>query len=377
MSNGKVLAGIEPEVFGWLKESSGWSSEEIAKRLKISEENIRKIEAGKKKITFRQMKELAGIFKRPVAAFLLAEPKEEKPAPKDFRMIPGKEGKFDKKTLLVLRKARWLQELGKELALNINYSPEAALPEAGISADSKEAAESMRSLLGMDENVRRKFRNSYEMFNHLRNRLEDFNIAVFQFSMPVEDARGFVFADEYPFVIVVNTKDSIEARIFSLMHEFGHILLRQSAIDLPDVSVSKGNVEMWCNEFSASFLLPKKTAIEIFESERGNLTEADALKRMSARYKVSKAMLLVKMLDLGYIKKDEYDGILDRYKRVQKEEIRAGIPSDVRCLSEMGSKFVSLVADNYGKKKITYTDALNYLSIKSRNFDKVLAKVKR
>jgi len=51
------------------------------------------------------------------------------------------------------------------------------------------------------------------------------NILVFQFSMPIEDARGFALTDMNPNVIVVNSKDSIEARLFSLMLEFGHILL--------------------------------------------------------------------------------------------------------------------------------------------------------
>ena len=45
--------------------------------------------------------------------------------------------------------------------------------------------------------------------------------------------------------------------------------------------------------------------------------------------------------------------------------------SDRRCLSELGAKFVSIVANNYDKNYITYTDALNYLSTKSKNFDKV------
>ena len=73
-----------------------------------------------------------------------------------------------------------------------------------------------------------------ELFNLLRDIIEDKNILVFQISMPVEDARGFAIADETPAIIVVNSKDHIEARVFSLMHEFGHILLKESGISLPE-----------------------------------------------------------------------------------------------------------------------------------------------
>ena len=78
---------------------------------------------------------------------------------------------------------------------------------------------------------------------------------------------------------------------------------------------------------------------------------------------------------------------MERYKPQEAEvaeeeeeetETKAGgIPADVRCLSEIGNKFVSLVANNYDRNHITYTDALNYLSIKSKNFDKVLAKARK
>jgi len=36
-------------------------------------------------------------------------------------MLPGKKNVFDKKTIVVLRKARSLQEIGSALSRNINY----------------------------------------------------------------------------------------------------------------------------------------------------------------------------------------------------------------------------------------------------------------
>jgi len=66
---------------------------------------------------------------------------------------------------------------------------------------------------------------------------------------------------------------------------------------------------------------------------------------------------------------------------VEGEEVEekkgGGATADVRCLSEVGNKFVSIVANNYDRDYITYTDALNYLSIKSKNFDKVLAQARK
>lgn len=373
---------IELSVLKWLVESSGWTNEEIAKRLGTSNKNIKRIITGDKKPTFRQLQELSRIFKRPIAAFLLSEPKKEKPKPKDYRLLPGKIDKFDKKTLLTLRRTRRLQELSKELSKNIKYDTKTKLGKAKIIDNPKKLAERYRDIFELNLEKQKKFKTAYELFNYIRDILEDMNIYVFQFSMPVEDARGFVLVDDYPYIIVVNTKDNIEARLFSLMHEFGHILLGESAIDLPEAgSSTKNKVESWCNEFSAAFLLPKSIAKDIFTEHKLALTQTKTLNYLSRKYKVSKAMLLVLMKRLNFITRKEQENILNRFSTdlIKEKETKreGGVPSDRRVLAEKGNKFISLVANNFDREFITYTDALNYLSIKSNNFDKVLAKARK
>jgi Zn-dependent peptidase ImmA (M78 family) len=380
MSRKSIKVDVKPEVFKWLRESAGWSIEDVSKRIKTSPETVTAFEAGKKKPTLRQLRELSQSFRRPIAAFLLSEPKKEKPKPKDYRFIPNKIGIFDKKTILVLRKARSLQEIGKELSRNIEYDTKAKVERVDVSDRPEKIARKYRDIFELNEEKQRKFKTPYELFNYLRDILENMNILVFQFSMPVEDARGFVLSDELPAIIVVSTKDSIEARIFSLMHEFAHILLGESVIDFPDISLSYRNrIEKWCSEFASSMILPKETAKTLFEANRNNLTDRKTLKALSRKHKVSKAMILFNMLKMDYITKIDYENIINRYKPKPTEIERkgkggGGISADKKCISEVGTKFVSLVANNYDKGYINYTDALNYLSIKSKNFDKVLAK---
>ena len=380
----QILVDIEPSVLKWLIESSGWTKEEIAKRLKTSTQTIEKFLNKKKNPTYRQLEELSKIFKRPVASFLLSKPIPEKPKPKDYRMLPDKTDVFDKKTILVMRKARKLQELSRELSKNIAYETGLKIKRTKITENPEAVAGHFREIFSLTEEKQKKFKTPYELFNYLRDILEEHNIFLFQFSMPVDDARGFVFVDEKPNVIVVNTKDTIEARIFSMMHEFGHILLGESVIDLPDASsLYKDNVERWCNEFASAFLLPKQTAKEEFNQNRMKLTQRRTLKTLSNRYKVSKAMLLLNMLKLRYITKTDYDRKMNQYeeatdqKKEDKKKSSGGPASEIQCLSKVGNKFVSLVANNYDKNYITYTDALSYLSIKSKSFDKVLSKAKK
>lgn len=384
MTKKSITVNIELSVLNWLIDSSGWSIDEIAKRLNTSIENLQKIRKGIKKPTIRQLQILSIIFKRPIAAFLLSKPIKEKPMPKDYRMLSiQKKDKFDKKTMLVLRKSRRLQELSKELSRNIRYETKTTLKQLTIKENPEIIANKYRELFNLTEERTRKFKTTYELFRFLRDILEDMNIFIFQFSMPIKDARGFVLVDDTPNIIVVNTKDSIEARLFSLMHEFAHVLLGESVIDLPDIStINKNDTEIWCNNFSASFLLPKSLANQLFNEKKETLTETKTLESLSRKYKVSKAMLLVSMKKLNFISNKEYENILNRFKlnavlKEQNEKRGGGVSSDKRTLSEVGNKFVSLVANNFDKEFITYTDALNYLSIKSNNFDKVLSQAKK
>ncbi|SJK85545.1 XRE family transcriptional regulator [Cuniculiplasma divulgatum] len=378
-----ITVEVNPDILKWLRESSGWKMEEVGKRLGTSPETILEFETGKKSPTLTQLRVLSELYKRPLASFFLSKPKEEKPLPKDYRFLPSRANVFDKKTILAIRRSRSLQSIGKELSLNIRYETVTKTKKAALTDRPEIIAAEYRELFNLSFEKQRKLKDAYKLFGYMRDVLEDSNILVFQFSMPIEDARGFALADDIPSIVVINSKDSIEARLFTLMHEFGHILLGETVIDIPDESqANRDSIERWCNAFSASFLLPKESISELFKGYRGRLTETNTLNSLSTKYKVSKAVLLVKMLELDYISRQEFENVLARYvpKETKKIEIKKkgiSLTSDQRCLSEMGNKFVSLVANNFDKDFITYSDALSYLSIKSKNFDKVLAKARK
>ena len=374
---------VVPQVLNWLRTSAGWEIEEVAKKLGTSVEIVKDLESGKRNPTLRQLHTLSEIYKRPIASFFLSKPKQERPMPKDYRFLPNKTNIFDRKTILAIRRTRSLQNLSKELSLNINYTTKMEVKKAELTDNPELIASEYRKILNLDIEKQRKFRDAYKMMGHLRDVLEDLNILVFQFSMQMEDARGFALADEAPNIIVINSKDSIEARLFTLMHEFGHIILGETVIDLPEVSLqARNNIEAWCNTFSSAFLLPKEVSIDLFNKNKHNLTETNTLNDLSKRYKVSKAVLLVKMVNLNYISRQEFESVLARYTpketKVEKKEKKVmGMASDQRCISEVGNKFVSLVANNFDREFITYNDALSFLSIKSRNFDKVLSRARK
>lgn len=369
---------INPELILWAIKSSGWDEKEIILKLKINEKTYTTWIEGKDKPSLKQLEILANQTKRPLASFFLPKTPVEKPKPKDYRMLPEKEGKFARKTTLAIRRARELQQITKELSSNIYEDSKLKIKKQNTESSPKEIAKELRNKFEITEEKQKKFKDPYKFFNFLREKLEEINIFTFQISMPVEDARGFALSDEVPNIVAVNSQDQIEARIFTLMHEVGHILLGNTGISIPDFN-NQNKIERWCNEFSSLFLLPEEMAKKIFEENKKELVETKTLNSLSRKYKLSKAMLLYNMLKLKFINAEKYNEVLGRSRKIELEKQEksggAGITADKKCISELGNKFISLVADNIDKKQITYSDALNYLSIKAKNFNKVLNKI--
>ena len=167
-----IKVNVEPSIIKWAIGSSGWTDDDLIKKLKISQNTYSGWLQGEQSPTLRQLEDLASAIKRPLAAFFLSIPPVEKPLPKDYRMIPDREGKFDKKTILAIRRARRLQKISKELSDNLSSSISYSLPKATIANNPKQLAERYRQKLNFNERIQKKLRSSYEVFNFLRDSLE-------------------------------------------------------------------------------------------------------------------------------------------------------------------------------------------------------------
>jgi len=369
---------VNPEILRWARERAGFSEEETAKKLKISIENYRKIETGKKKPTFTQIERLARIFKRPTAVFFLPEPPDEPPFSASFRIMPKSEQNLSRELRLAIRKARYYQSIANELMEDLGINPKANVKFATINDDPLLLAREERRKLGISIEEQFEFRNAYSAFNRWRNAVEAQNILVFQFKFPIESARGFSLMDKEPPVIVLNSSDNILARIFTLFHEYAHILLRLPEIYTGEETIDYDKeIESWCNKFASEFLVPENfLKNEKSYRELINKTKSleEVLKILSQRFKVSKHAILTKLKVINVISNEEYEEISLKLKsQFIKEEKRGfSLPAHKRCIQEKGEKFVSIVLNAKEKEIITSADMIEYLSLKLDNLKRLI-----
>lgn len=219
-----------------------------------------------------------------------------------------------------------------------------------------------------------------ERLARIKSALETHNIIIQQSGMSknqtrkainLTECRGYAIYDEYAPLIFINSKDTSEnGKIFTLLHELAHILLKHSGVSSYDFRM---NEEYQCNEIAGEILMPlKKFKVQW---DKNSSLESN-IERISPYfdYIASPLAIATKALLNKLIKYEKYQEF--------KETYLAKIPAERKNTG--GNYYSNITAansKNFAKSVIvdtlngyeTYKDAMNLLDIKSVKTFKNLA----
>jgi len=381
MSRKAIYVNVNPAVMKWARESSGRDFRDVKKRLDISIDTIEEWELGTKKPTLNTIKKLATFYKRPLAVFFLPEPPQEPSMPTDFRFLPAdKRRPLSTKALLAVRRARRLQSLATEIMEEFGDKPIAKIGRASLTEDPEVVATRERDRLSIRVEQQLDFKGDYDAFNKWREALENLNILVLQARISPEEARGFSLLDHLLPTIIVSISDYIRARIFTLFHEYAHLLLGTSGIcfphEAPEEDATKYEIERFCDHFAGALLVPQHALLQddnVKQIIKGtNSLDDYLLYDIAGHFKVSKAVILRRLLYCELITRDQYKGeLVDLRARKKIERKGFGLPPAKRCVAESGRLFVSLALEAKERDLVTYSDLSDYLSIRVKHLNKL------
>ena len=376
MSPRSVTAEVKPELLIWARETAGLEVTEVARRLS----KIDKWERGDARPTVSQLETLSDLYKRPLAAFFLPAPPQEPPLPTDFRVLPGDEPhSLSRRVRLAMRRARRIQRIDTELSQELGIRSESHLPRFRVSDSPENRGASVRSLLGISLEQQLGWPTDRDAFNVWRAAVEALGVLVLQLSIPVREARGFSLSDGPKPTIVVSSSDAVPARIFTLFHELGHLLLNMSGVCTPDLrSEVTANVEQFCNALSAAVLVPLstlRTRHDLLNLD-GSPGEADERLASAARtFKVSRYVVLRRLLTGQHITLQLFRRIMTRWEREDANQPRrqqgGPVKPAVQTVAQLGTHFVSLVLDAHSRNTITSSDVSDYLSLRLKHLPAV------
>lgn len=372
---------VEPAVLIWARESIGLSRTDVAKSkyLDVSEDLVSRWESGEKRPTIEQLEKLAKKYKRPLAAFLLPEPPTELPLPSDYRRFPSDtKPPLSPKTLLAIRRARRLQSVAGELSADLGRTVIPTVARLDEAENPETAAKRVRKHLGIEVETQLEWANERRALDNWRDIVESSGVLVARASMPLKEERirAFSLAQPEPPIIVLNSQDALNGRIFSLFHEYAHILLGSGGIC--SVEEVDEETERFCNRFAAAFLLPEADLKEhpltqkLVSSRSSPAAVDEALGQLAKAFKVSPEAALLRMVTLRLIARAVYE----RWREEQEEwePIRRGgrgrnMPTE--CIRKNGVSFLSLVFEAQRRDRITHSDVADYLGVRTKHFGEI------
>lgn len=362
---------VNKEVLIWTRNLSRLSLEDASKRSKINEEELRKLESGNKKPNLKELNALAKTYNKSLATLLLYIPPKDKPLPKDRRTVNSEQlGIFNPKTIQVVEKARALLysfiELKEELGLPITkFSYQASLSNAPT-----EIAKNLREEWKLDEVKELQSINlALEGFIEI---IENLGVVIFQMPLTKDNLRGFSIVDEkLPIIVIKRGNEPPTAKIFTLFHEVGHILLHEGGICDIRIHNQKQEIEKWCNAFAAEILVPSEVLLQnnivkkymsIGDKE---WTSADLIE-IGNFFFVGRLVILRKLYELNLTTPDYYEEKHNAWNKPSfgraKEPKGRDIPREI--IYERGKTFISLAFRAFEQNKINLKELSDYLGAK-------------
>lgn len=310
---GEKVRGLNPELLSWARQRAGLTVAEVAATLGKPAAVVRAWEDGSAAPTYVQLERLAyKVLRRPVALFFFPEPPSEPDPEQSFRTLPDAEVEsLSADTRYRIREARAQQLALAELTGGSNPSDRQILRAVEVSSDSRETADRVRRYLGVPMEVQTDtWKTSDEALRAWRAAIEAAGVFVFKHSFKQREVSGFsLFYPEFP-LVVINNSTATTRQIFTLFHELAHLLLQVSGVTKADdryitsLAGEPRRVEVFCNQFAADLLAPVehvRTAVKRLG------TTDESVATVAATYKVSREVILRRLLDLRLITRAHYE----------------------------------------------------------------------
>jgi Zn-dependent peptidase ImmA (M78 family) len=375
-----VPALVKPKLLIWARESAGLSLVQAAERTKFDEETLRAWESEDNDAlpTIAQLRKLGEVYKRPIAVFFLAEPPQGFAPQREFRRLAGiLPGKESPELLLALRWAVFRREAAMELHRLLDEPPQRIRAALHPNMEAEQAGQQIRELLGIAWRTQTDWASAYEALNAWRSAMEARSVLVFQTSkVEMQEMRGTCIPDQPLPVILLNSKDAPHGRIFSLLHEFVHILLHVGGHETSRMvgtrSPEEQPLEVAANAFAAAALLPAHSFLAAVEQYPGAAEgDDDALRRLAQKVKVSPEVILRRLVTLHRAPEGTYRRKRDAWGTTTwyiRGSVGGPVPMEVRTIASDGRGYTRLVMNAYDQRLISTNSASDYLGVKPRHF---------
>ena len=388
-------ADINPQLLTWARERAGLRISDLSPRFA----KLATWEEGAARPTLGQLERFAKAVRLPFGFLFLEQPPIERLPIPDFRTF---DGALPPSGYLIAGENRRPKRPSPDLLETIYnaqekqvwYSDYARANGLGKldwirGTNRKEqpavAAGRMRDILDLHPEDQRQTASSDDFLRRLVDKIEDAGVLVLingvvgqnsRRPLSVEEFRGFALIDDRAPLIFINGRDHKAAQLFTLAHEFAHLLLGTEGLSNWDVRQLEGThaTEVWCNRVASEFLVPRQALRQIAKAQAPASSLHEAVQAVRKAFKVSNLVALIALRDADLMSQENFDqhweAAQSSWTDLKKNnQNKRGGGDYYQTSSSRNSKRLTraVIADTLEGKTL-YRDAFNLLGLKEASF---------
>lgn len=379
---GTLAIDISPKVLEWAiryveLSDMGTSSLELLKKWQI----------GEKKPTFSQLRDISARINIPFGYFLLQDPPVEHYPLVDFRTVDSMHLNNPSRNLLDT-----IDSMTEAQTWMIDYVRSNDItPLSYVGALSENDSVSLvvnliRDVLNLQSDWNSGFKDVPTAYKFIKTRISDSGTMVMQSGivgsntrrkLDLEEFRAFTLINEYVPLIFINSVDSETGKIFSVFHEFAHIIVGQNNLYNSWIFDDRenGKLEALCNAAAAELMVPDELFIVKWNTLAENVDEK--ILSLAKCFKCSRFVIVRKALDNGFVTKQIYKKMIDKFKeelsRISSISTKGGGDYYRNKCSQLDRNLVFALNASIKEGKTQYTEAYRITKTNAKTFDKVLA----
>ncbi len=381
----RLYVDINPDILAWAKERARYSEAELAAKVGVGLDRYRQWERGEVKPTIRQLARLVRILNRSLQLFFMEDIPEEPEILAEMRRLPGSlVGEESPELAEHVELAVQNRNIALRLFEDVGEDPPRLRVRVDLSQNPNDVGSMIREALDVTLEDQSSWRNEYEALREWRSALENIGILVFQIpGVSMEEMRGFSLALTPLPIIGFNSKDWPRGRIFTIFHEFTHILLQETVLDSFRESwfhlETDFQVERFCNMVAAATLLPRvdiENQARLLHKSSGSEWNDPEIANLSSMYQVSRAVIIRRLRTLDLISDESFDRLRSQY-----EEHIPDIPKPsggdfyANKIAHIGTLIPRLAFRAYYQNQVTVSDLSMLLGLKAKNLGELEQRV--
>lgn len=385
---GTIRTSNNPVMLAWAREEIGYTIEQAAAAIGVSPKTLLAAESIEHPhpLTLKQLQTAADMYACPFGYFYFSEPphkKSYKPVP-DFRVESGHIGVDHYRLNYEIKNARDQRSVFIDLAetLDIELRPFKVL----ANPNQQKIGTIIRERLGVSDDDISSI-NYDGAYSYWKAKIENEGVLVYE-SQYIPAASGVIgaaiFYNIAPIILIKRGGDFNKRKLFTLLHEYAHLLLGKSAIN--DASAQKIDIartdtdrqEVFCNKLAGEILVPSEN---INKADYAPLNLVEKMEFLARTFKITFSTAAVRLRSLGLVSRTDLDHLLDlRNKANQKVKPKKSgniqIPRENIVRLDLGRPTFNIVLAAYGKGVLDVFDTSRILKLRVGKIDKLLAGVK-